>query len=480
MKSLSPLNLGFSQQQATSTVIPQFTSASELPPAAQLGTGVAQVGSELFVSNGNSFVNVTPRKNAPLTRSMPKLLVDFSGTWTRQFGTNSTLSYNNTDLVLPGFTSSPVAKITAGSGNDIAVQKAVSFDLTSDPADTLYTLVAHSSKNKLASTSGSVTFQMYFYTSAGATAGYSIALQFDATSDIQHFTFRKSELTVVGAGGYNCAMLRFYVPSSTADDKEMTFMGLYKSYEPIPQILLTFDDSYRSQFRNVHAYATAKEIPVSYYVIPGSLGTGTGVNEYMHDSDLKAIASTGMHAICMHDSVNWDTRLNALGEIGLQEKLLADINTVNQYTNHGKFFSWPEGNLGSTSQDNYQALQRIVKNIFISGRHIVTGKTGWQVPPIFPSHFEYHQIRSRYVLDNQATSAAAIAAIDAAILNNETLFFFAHHVEDTHTTETASITVVKDVIDYIATKVKAGDCEAVNHPVWYERSLTHANLLLSI
>jgi peptidoglycan/xylan/chitin deacetylase (PgdA/CDA1 family) len=256
-------------------------------------------------------------------------------------------------------------------------------------------------------------------------------------------------------------------------------MGLYKSYEPIPQILLTFDDSYRSQFRNVHAYATAKGVPVTYYIMPGETDKGTGVDEKLKHVDLLEIAKTGMHSIGMHDSVNWDTRVTALGEQGLKDKLLADIDIVNQYTGHGKFFSWPEGNLGTTSLANAQALQRIVRSIFTSGRHIITGKAGWQVPPIYPSHFEYHQIRSRYLLDNQATSTAALTAIDNAILNNETLFFYAHHVEDTHTTETASITVVKEVIDHIATKVRAGDCEAVTHPDWYQRSLTHAGLTLT-
>lgn len=49
MKTISPLNLGPINQK-----IPTFSSVSDLPSASQFGTGVAQVGNNLIVSNGRN------------------------------------------------------------------------------------------------------------------------------------------------------------------------------------------------------------------------------------------------------------------------------------------------------------------------------------------------------------------------------------------------------------------------------------------
>ena len=221
---------------------------------------------------------------------------------------------------------------------------------------------------------------------------------------------------------------------------EMVSRGVPYPSQPIsPKIVITLDDASSTWYTDVYPLATARNIPITTYLIPYAVGlpgrvTWEQINE-LYDADFDVECHSYDHA-----------DLTTLTESDLRANLEA-VNAA--FTSHG---------LPSPEHHSYPGGQRDVGVISVVAEYRNTGRgTSFDDVDIYgwDQDVDWYRLRGQTI--SGTTDVNTIKRqIDNAILGNYVLVLFTHDVSENPSASGLHIDIFEEILDYVAAKRDAG------------------------
>lgn len=238
--------------------------------------------------------------------------------------------------------------------------------------------------------------------------------------------------------------LRIY---ATAGTPSCYFDSIYINYYRRPKIIVTFDDSWESQYSKAFAYMSTLGLKGTIYTIGSKLGT----ENYCTLAQLQEMYAAGW-AIGNHGSVN----LATLGTVAEQE---AEISLEEAYIDEfptKKHYAYPFG-----GYDN-NAIQALKNLGYLTARTIFDHTQ---------SHlFAESMLLTRMGIFNTTSVASTKTYIDQAIARGAALLLNYHLIVDSGAdVDTKVLTAdFNAVMDYVLFKKNSDLADVVTVSEWYE------------
>lgn len=346
-----------------------------------------------------------------------------AGEWTAANGTKTA----DTDNVLIGAGSTKLTHSGSGIGA-CYVRKAVSLNWGSAPTRYRVYFYVHGPLSELYTvriqleTSGSDYYQYDILTSANMHLGWNA------------FEIYPTNWTAIGSPSWsNITQITVgFGPAADGYAPSITFGGIYRNMVNQPVALVSFDDSYASQYTEAFAYMQAKGVRGSSYQIYDYVD-GSGRLTTAQLLEMQAAGWT----IGSHGNLNWNSNAGAPAEIAACVGFLQGIGITEGW----KHCAYPLGSVGSV------AYARVMAEGIVSGRDTST------------TYFPFVGIGAvniiRYAgglqMGNNATLQDMLDYIDACIAANKIISIFGHNLIEgaTSTNNDWNIDGFKYVIDYL-------------------------------
>lgn len=211
-----------------------------------------------------------------------------------------------------------------------------------------------------------------------------------------------------------------------------------------PKIVISFDDGWDSSYYYGHSYAQQNAVPLTHYLIGGSLGTAG----YITSSQAEKMKYAGDY-IGVHGNSSWAS--------GGLSTILSDINRLGSLTD-AKHASWPNGDYGGHTYYPSGFANSAAAG-FLTNRSV-------EYNVVCPLSYNPHAL-SAIPLNNTVTLVQAKALVDKAVAGGGTVVFYGHKLGAAADSLTWVTTDYNALIDYIVAKRAYGMLDTVTIADWY-------------
>jgi peptidoglycan/xylan/chitin deacetylase (PgdA/CDA1 family) len=240
--------------------------------------------------------------------------------------------------------------------------------------------------------------------------------------------------------------LRIRVNASTGTPS-CSFCSIHTKQYNKPKVLVTFDDSWDSQYLKGYAYMQPLGLKGTIYTIGSKLGT----TKYCTLSQIREMYAAGWD-IGNHGSVN----LTTLATQALQEAEIAGEEAyISEFTRSKKHYAYPNGGYDAN------ALAAMSSLGYLTARTIIDRQQA--------NYIDERYLLTRYGVYNTTSVATAQGYIDRAIAQGSSILLNFHIIVDSDADiDTKVLTAdFNSIIDYIYTKQQQGLLDVVTISEWY-------------
>jgi peptidoglycan/xylan/chitin deacetylase (PgdA/CDA1 family) len=359
------------------------------------------------------------------------------GEWTRG-GAAGSISEDTTHVD----TGSKSLAITFASGTSVFYDKTISMVIGGGSNSTVLNVWIPSLTDL-----GSVA--LYISSTSGFTKYFSRTIAVTSLHEgYNRLVIDPSEWTNSGSESWSNTMIRLRIRvNATTGTPSATFCSLYAGVAQRPKVLVTFDDSWESQYSKAYSYMNSIGLTGTIYAIGSKIGTAN----YMTAANLDTVYAAGWD-IGNHGSVD-------LTSLGTQSEQETEINNeasfITAYTRSNKHYAYPFGGYN----DNARAA--LAKLGYATGRTIIDRPQA--------NFLDERYLLTRYGVYNTTSVATTKGYIDKAIAQGTAVLLNYHLIVDS-TADVATKVLTADfneVMDYIKTKRDAGLIDCVTISEWY-------------
>ena len=345
-------------------------------------------------------------------------------------------------------------KLNATGGNAASMIKTVSLDFSNNDC-----------------------FSLWFYVE-DKTKIYSITFWFTSTADHSKFLYKpisspgcipvngwnwvvytKSEFTDYLGGGESwdnvMVEMKFVITSRTEENISVTFDNLRYGIVGQPKVIMTFDDTWKSQIEKVYPIMAANSQKGVLFAFTNVIDAGPA---YLTLADMQTLKAAGWD-ISNHTALHKD--LAAVS----QSEMEADIDggydwlVANGFGDTAKFFAYP------FHRYNDAVIAKVKQ------RHVLA-RGPWSPHNWYHfdlSNFDDLQYQlNRYVVNPTKSVAAVQTKIDSIIQKGGLLIMVFHNIVDENATGNDYLTAnFQAISDYLKTKQNAGELEVITFSDYY-------------
>lgn len=239
--------------------------------------------------------------------------------------------------------------------------------------------------------------------------------------------------------------------NASAGTPPVYFDSIYTGEKRKAKVLITFDDSWDSQYSKAFSYMESLGLKGTIYVIGGRIDTAN----YMTLAQCQEVYNAGWD-LGTHGDVNLTT-LATQSEMEAEIGENKDFLTSNGFTNRNchLHYAYPNGGYNDTAK------------LALSSLGYITART---IIDTTQSHlFAEPYLMTRQAIYNTTTVAAAKAFIDKAIERGNTIWLNFHLIVDA-TADTSTKVLTADfnsIMDYVYQKKMAGQIDVPTTSEWY-------------
>lgn len=257
-----------------------------------------------------------------------------------------------------------------------------------------------------------------------------------------------SEWTNTGSESWLNTMVRLRIRvNATTGTPSVSFCSLHTYQYNRPKVLVTFDDSWDSQYLKAFAYMSTLGLKGTIYAIGSKLGTAN----YCTIAQLQEMYAAGWD-IGNHGSVN----LTTLGTQAEQEtEISSEEAYIAEFTRSKKHYAYPNGGYDDNARNALLALG------YKTARTIVDRQQA--------NYLDEKYLINRYGVYNGTSVASAKGYIDRAIEQGSSVWLNYHQIVDADAdVDTKVLTAdFNEIMDYIKAKVSARSIDCVTVSEWY-------------
>lgn len=267
-----------------------------------------------------------------------------------------------------------------------------------------------------------------------------------------------TEWSATGGELWTNTMVRLRIRvNATAGTPAVSFCSIHTKQYNKPKILVTFDDSWDSQYTKGYSYMSTLGLKGTIYCIADKVDTAG----YMTTAQCSEIYAAGWD-LGTHGNVN----LTTLATQALQEVEISSNEaflTANGFTRSNKHYAYPNGGYNDNARAALAALG------YKTARTIINAQQ--------PDYLDEKYLLKRYAIYHTTTVAAATGYIDAALAQGTAILLNFHIIVDADAdTSTKVLTATfNSIMDYIKSKKDQGVLDVVTISEWYN-GLTNPRL----
>lgn len=266
--------------------------------------------------------------------------------------------------------------------------------------------------------------------------------------------------TNVGGESWSNKMvwLRFRVDSYANKTASITIDSVYYGIKSRPKVIVEFDDGWVSAYTNAFPIMQEKNIKGTMGVIAARIN----VSGFLSDAQANEMYDAGWDMIT-HGDFDMTT-------LASQAAMVTDIQNNRAYmtskgltrNNCHMHYTYPLGRFNNTVLAAMkQAGMYTARTIISEGISTARGVDN------------FHLLRAHELRSDTTTLAMAKGYIDTCIARGETLILFGHLIVANPTNYLEwSTSDFQELIDYLHTKVQAGEIDVVTRSEWFDGLLT--------
>ena len=257
-----------------------------------------------------------------------------------------------------------------------------------------------------------------------------------------------SEWSNTGSESWANTMVRLRIRvNATTGTPSVSFCSLRTSQYNASKVLVTFDDSWDSQYSKAYAYMSTLGLKGTIYAIGSKLGTAG----YCTLANLQEMYADGWD-IGNHGSVN----LTTLATQAEQEaEVLGEERYIKEFTRSCKHYAYPNGGYDDNAKN---ALEQIG---YLSARTIIDRNQA--------NYLDEKYLLTRYGIYNSTSVATAKSYIDSCIAQGASILLNFHIIVDA-TADVSTKVLTADfqaLMDYILLKKRQGLVDVPTVSEWY-------------
>lgn len=251
-----------------------------------------------------------------------------------------------------------------------------------------------------------------------------------------------SEWSNTGSEAWSNTMVRLRIRvNATTGTPAVSFCAIHTSQYNRPKVMVTFDDSWDSQYTKAFAYMSPRGLKGTIYAIGSKLRTAG----YCTLAQLQEIYADGWD-IGNHGSVN----LTTLSTQAEQEaEVLGEEQYIKEFTRSCKHYAYPNGGYDDNAKN---ALEHIG---YLSARTIIDRNQA--------NYLDEKYLLTRYGIYNSTSVATAKSYIDSCIAQGASILLNFHIIVDA-TADVSTKVLTADfqaLMDYILLKKRQGLLDVV-------------------
>lgn len=257
-----------------------------------------------------------------------------------------------------------------------------------------------------------------------------------------------SEWSATGGELWSNTMVRLRIRvNATTGTPSVSFCSIHTYQYNRPKVVVTFDDSWDSQYSKAFAYMSPIGLKGTIYAIGSKLGT----TNYCTIAQLREMYSAGWD-ICNHGSVN----LTTLGTQAEQEtEISREEAYISEFTRSNKHYAYPSGGYNNNARNALLALG------YKTARTIIDRQQA--------NYLDEKYLITRYGVYNGTSVNSAKGYIDRAIEQGSSVWLNYHLIVDSDADVSTKVLTAdfNEIMDYIKAKVSARSIDCVTVSEWY-------------
>ena len=260
----------------------------------------------------------------------------------------------------------------------------------------------------------------------------------------------REEWSNTGSEAWTNTFLRLRVRiNASAGTPSCYFDSMYIGSYRRPKVLVTFDDSWDSQYTKAFAYMNPLGMKGTIYCIASKIDT----SGYMTTAQCSEVNSAGWD-LGTHGNVNLTT-LSTQAEMETEISSNEAFLTSNGFTRANKHYAYPNGGYNDNAKLALAALD------YKTARTIIDANQ---------SHlYAEPYLIKRWGIYNTTSVATAKSYIDLAIARGNSVWLNYHIIVDADADASTKVLTAdfQEVMDYLKTKMDAGLVDVVTVSEWY-------------
>jgi len=257
-----------------------------------------------------------------------------------------------------------------------------------------------------------------------------------------------SEWSNTGGESWSNTMVRLRIRvNATAGTPSVSFCSIHTYQYNRPKVVVTFDDSWDSQYTKAYAYMSPLGLKGTIYAIGSKLGTAG----YCTLAQLQEMYAAGWD-ICNHGSVNLTTLLTQAEQ---ETEISGEEAYIAEFTRSKKHYAYPNGGYDDNARNALFALG------YKTARTIIDRQQA--------NYLDEKHLITRYGVYNGTSVASAKGYIDRAIEQGSSVWLNYHLIVDSDADVSTKVLTANfnEVMDYIKAKVDARSIDCVTVSEWY-------------